>query len=63
MDNEPNLKVSPEVGLRAIQFVSNMKLILDRKHEQNKISDEEIFHWMEASAIIDQVKTENNLPD
>jgi len=63
MDNESTLKISHEVGLRAVQFISNMKLTLDRKHNQNKITDEEVLHWMEASAILDQVKTENNLPD
>lgn len=60
---ESSLTISNSLGLRAVNFVSMMKLNLEWRQSNNTIKDEEVLLLMECNAILDQVKSENNLTD
>lgn len=61
MENKSNLTVSDELALRAISFVSMMKLNLEQRDEQNTITDEEVLILMEASSILSKFAEENHI--
>lgn len=57
------ITLSPDLQLRSVQFLSNMKLILEKKEDAGTITDEELLMLFEVSFIVSHIKIENNLKD
>lgn len=49
------MQLSDNTQLRLIQFLSNIKLNLERKNIQGTITDEELLHLYEARSITDSI--------
>lgn len=57
------ITLSHNLQLRTAQFLSNIKLTLEKKEQAGTITDEELMHLYEARSITDEIVTENNLKD
>lgn len=57
------ITLSHNLQLRTAQFLSNIKLTLEKKEKAGTITDEELMHLYEARSITEQIMAENNIEE